>query len=95
MLPLETIVVNLAGPDNRWLRFEGVVVFTGSAAKENSASLPKYIMDDLVGFLRRTTLSQLDTAAGLEFLRDDMEELVRLRSNGRANTVLIKTLVVE
>ena len=94
IVPLDPIIVGLAGPDNRWLRLEGAIVLS-EPPEADRVTLPKQIAQDLLGFLRRTSMTQLETAAGLEFPRDDLAELVRLRSRGRARDIIIRTLVVE
>lgn len=92
--PLEPIITNLASAGATWLRFEGLVVLS-ERLKDDRSALTAQISQDLLGLLRSTTLRQLETAAGLEFLREDMAELARLRSKGRARDIIIKTLVVE
>ncbi|MFM9940472.1 MAG: flagellar basal body-associated FliL family protein [Hyphomicrobiaceae bacterium] len=94
ILPLDPIIVNLSGANRVWLRLEGAVALSAPMEKER-VKLVGDITEDLVGYLRGTSLAQLETANGLEFLREDMTELVRLRSNGRASRFLIRALVVE
>ena len=94
VVALEPIITNIAGPATTWVRFEGSVVFKG-APENDRGPLPRQIAEDLMGFLRGTPLRQFETAAGMEFLREDMAELVRLRSKGRARDLIVKVLVVE
>ena len=94
IVPLEPIITNIAGASKTWLRFEGLVVLA-ERPKDDRSALTAQISQDLMGLLRSTTLRQLETAAGLEFLREDMAELARLRSKGRARDIIIKTLVIE
>ena len=94
IIPLEPIITNMAGASKTWLRFEGLVVLS-ERPKDDRSALTAQISQDLMGLLRSTSLRQLETAAGLEFLREDMAELARLRSKGRARDIIIKALVVE
>ena len=94
IVPLEPIITNIAGAGKTWLRFEGLVVLS-QRPKDDRSTLAAQISQDFMGLLRSTTLRQLETAAGLEFLREDMAELARLRSKGLARDIIIKTLVVE
>ncbi|MDT4879990.1 hypothetical protein FQZ97_1157100 [compost metagenome] len=51
--------------------------------------------DDFMSFLRSVNLMQLQGAAGLAYLRADLEERARMRSEGAVDRVFISTLVVE
>lgn len=94
VIALDPVITNLLAPDATWVRFEGSVVFKSPLEAERGALL-KQIAQDLMGYLRSTKLRQLETAAGIEFLREDMAELVRLRSKGRARDLIVRVLVVE
>jgi flagellar FliL protein len=48
-----------------------------------------------MAYLRTLALSQIEGAGGLQALREDLAERVRLRSNGRARELVIETLVVQ
>lgn len=94
VVPLEPIIVSISGPGGTWLRLEGSVAFAGPP-KDDRTAIAAQMTEDLFGFLRNTPLTQLESAAGLEFLRDDMSELVRLRTNGRARRFILRALVIE
>jgi hypothetical protein len=91
---LEPIITNITGPAATWVRFEGSVVFKGPPENDRGTLL-RQITEDLMGFLRSTPLRQFETAAGMEFLREDLAELVRLRTKGRARDLIVRVLVVE
>jgi flagellar FliL protein len=91
---LEPIIVNGAGPGRPWLRLEGAVAFATPPDKNRAAQLAE-MSEDIVGFLRGTPAAQLEQATGLEFLREDLSELVRLRSKGKARRFILKSLVIE
>ena len=90
---LKPIVTNLAAPPGAWVRLEASVVV------DPKANLDEKVMGDLttdlVSFLRSVNASQIEGVLGLRRLRDDMNERLMLRSNGRVKEILIQTLVVQ
>jgi hypothetical protein len=45
--------------------------------------------------MRTVPLTHVETAAGVEYLREDLTEIARLRSKGRARSIILRSLVVE
>jgi flagellar FliL protein len=68
---------------------------TEGGARDDFALLSKTISEDLMSFLRTVPLSHVESAVGLEYLREDLSEIARLRSKGRVRDVLLRSLVVE
>lgn len=95
LLPLEPLLVSFEGSAKYWLRLEGSVAFRTPPAKGEQQQLLQQLGEDVLVLLRSTPVAQLENAVGLEFLRDDLSELVRLRSQGRARHLVIKSLVIE
>lgn len=94
VVSLDPILVTLAGPQKSWARLElSVVIETGE--KDDRAPLLKTMSEDLMSFLRTVPLSHIESAVGLEYLREDLSEIARLRSKGRARGVVLRSLVVE
>jgi flagellar FliL protein len=94
VIGLDPILVTLAGPQKSWARLElSVVVETGE--KDDRTLLLKTISEDLMSFLRTVPLSHVESAVGIEYLREDLSEIARLRSKGRARGVVLRSLVVE
>ena len=94
VVTLDPILVTLAGPQRSWARLElAVVIETGE--KDDRAILLKTMSEDLMSFLRTVPLSHVESAVGLEYLREDLSEIARLRSKGRARSVIMRSLVVE
>lgn len=91
---LEPILVTLAGPQRGWARLELGVILTGET-KEDQTPLLKAMTEDMMSFLRTIPLTHIETAAGVEYLREDLTEIARLRSKGRVRTVVMRSLVVE
>ena len=94
LMALEPIVVTLAESKGARLRIEASVIFA-EASKVDRGLLLREMAQDLMTFLRTTTLAQIETASGLEYLREDLGELVQLRSKGSARGIVIKALMVE
>ena len=53
------------------------------------------IGEDLVAFLRTTSLAQIEGGAGMQHLREDLNERVVTRSSGKVREIIIETLVVQ
>ena len=91
---LDPILVTLAGPQKSWARVELSVVIE-TVEKEDLAPLLKVMSEDLMSFLRTVPLSHVESAVGVEYLREDLSEIARMRSKGRARGVVLRSLVVE
>ena len=94
VLPLEPVLVNLAGKDRSWIRLEGAVAFTATPDKDKAVLLAQ-MSEDIAGYLRGASLAQLQSATGLESLREDLSELVQLRSKNRAVRFILRSLAIE
>lgn len=93
VVPLQPIVTNLGIPQTTWVRLEASLV--AKPGREIPTDMAAHVGDDFVAFLRSANLMQLQGAAGLAYLRADLEERARLRSEGAVERVFISTLVVE
>ncbi|MBC2887572.1 flagellar basal body-associated FliL family protein [Ochrobactrum sp. CM-21-5] len=93
VVPLQPIVTNLGIPQNTWVRLEASLV--AKPGHEIPAAVAANVGDDFLSFLRSVNLMQLQGAAGLAYLRADLEERARLRSEGAVDRVFISALVVE
>ena len=91
---LSPIVTNLAAPANNWARIE-VSMVTDSLSDEESGILSAHIGEDIVAYLRTTSVSQLEGARGLQHLRDDLTERANIRSLGKVKQLIIETLVIQ
>jgi flagellar FliL protein len=89
MLP--SITTNMAAPDETWVRMELAIIFDGPP----EPVLTEAIHQDLLAFMRTVKLHQMDGASGLIHLRADLEDRVRIRSEGKVTGVLIRTLLFE
>ena len=91
---LDPILVTLAGPQRSWARLELGVVLEGPGSPDDAVLL-KSMTEDIMSFMRTVPLIHVESAAGVEYLREDIEEIARLRSKGRARSIILRSLVVE
>lgn len=91
---LAPIVTNLAAPANTWVRLEAALLIEQKAAA-TADPLIGAITEDILGFLRSVTARQMEGAAGLRNLREDLLERVAIRSKGLVRDIVIETLVVQ
>lgn len=91
---LDPILVTLAGPQRSWARLELGVILEGPSTPDDAVLL-KSMAEDIMSFMRTVPLVHVESAAGVEYLREDIEEIARLRSKGRSRSVIMRSLVVE
>ncbi len=92
---VDPILITLAGTQKAWARVELGVVIEPSEGKEDQTPLLKAVTEDMMTFLRTVPLTHVETASGLEYLREDLSEIVQKRSKGRIRGVVLRSLVVE
>ncbi|SFJ49617.1 flagellar FliL protein [Phyllobacterium sp. CL33Tsu] len=93
VVPLKPILTNVKIPQNVWLRLEaGIVARPGEKIPDELAAT---ITGDFMAFLRTVNLMQLRGPAGLEYLRTDLEERAKMRSESKIEKVYIWALVME
>jgi flagellar FliL protein len=91
---LDPILVTLSGPQRSWARLELGVILEGPTHPDDAVLL-KSMTEDIMAFMRTVPLVHVESAAGVEYLREDVEEIARLRSKGRARSIILRSLVVE
>ena len=94
VLSIPPVVTNLAEPKNAWVRIEASAVLAGDRQASDDVLATK-LGEDLVAYLTTTTASQIEGAAGLQHLREDLNERARLRSDGRVRELIIHTFIIE
>lgn len=94
LFELPTIVTNIGTPQDTWIRLEAAFLFDPKALPHPEA-LAAQIGEDILAFLRTTSLSQIQGAAGLQYLRQDLNDRVATRSGGSVKQLVIRTLVVQ
>ncbi|MNU00034.1 Flagellar basal body-associated protein FliL [compost metagenome] len=53
------------------------------------------IHQDILAYLRTVSLQQIEGPRGFQYLKDDIQERVDLRSEGRVSKVMFRTFVIE
>ena len=91
LYPLDAVTTNLSYPSDNWIRIEVSLEFTGAVDED----LARDIHQDMMSYLRTVSLQQIEGPRGFQYLREDLRERVRLRSEGRINDLLFRTFVIE
>ena len=91
VVALDPITTNLSYPSDNWIRVEVSLVFTN----EPDIALADRIHQDILAYLRTVSLQQIEGPRGFQYLREDLRERVKLRSEGRVNDLLLRTFVIE
>lgn len=93
IIPLPPIITNLMEPKGAFIRIEGGIRVEAGYADQKV--LAAKVSEDILTLLRATALSQIEGSAGLNHLRDDINDRVRIRSEGKAQELVINGLVIE
>ncbi|MGI9405711.1 MAG: flagellar basal body-associated FliL family protein [Hyphomicrobiaceae bacterium] len=91
---LAPIITNLAAPSKAWIRLE-VSILHISESDSGMDELIKQIQEDILGFLRTLKLSQIEGPSGFQHMKEDLNERVKIRSNGSFGKLLVHALLVE
>jgi flagellar FliL protein len=91
---LAPITTNLASPPNTWVRMEGSVVVVEDLGPEGAVLMSR-LAEDIVAYLRTVPLEQIEGASGFQHLREDLNDRIRIRSQGKVRELLIEALVVQ
>ncbi|MAY62224.1 MAG: flagellar basal body protein FliL [Rhizobiales bacterium] len=91
LYPLPPITTNLSYPADSWVRLELSLLFRETP----DDVLADRISEDILAYLRTVSLQQIDGPRGFEYLRDDLVERARLRSEGEVTDVIFRTFVIE
>ena len=88
---LDPITSNLAYPSDNRIRVEVALMFKGVP----DVKLAEDIHQDILAYMRTVSLQQVQGPRGFQYLRDDLQERVDLRSEGRVTNVMFRTFVIE
>ncbi len=91
VVQLEPITSNLAYPSENWVRLEVALLFNGPP----DVKVAEDIHQDVLAYIRTVSLQQIEGPRGFQYLRDDIQERVDLRSQGRVSKVMFRTFVIE
>ncbi|GJD52825.1 hypothetical protein OPKNFCMD_5592 [Methylobacterium crusticola] len=89
-----SVVTNLAGSGEAWVRLESSVVFRTGSLPNPDVTLAE-IRADVVAYLRTVSMAQIEGASGLQHLREDLGERVALRTGGLVREFIVEALVVQ
>jgi flagellar FliL protein len=88
---LDPITSNLAYPSDNRIRLEVALMFKGLP----DVKLAEEIHQDILAYMRTVSLQQVQGPRGFQYLREDLQERVDLRSEGRVTNVMFRTFVIE
>ncbi|MCJ8149423.1 flagellar basal body-associated FliL family protein [Shinella sp. H4-D48] len=88
---LDPITSNLAYPSDNRVRLEVALMFKDAP----DVALAEEIHQDIMAYMRTVSLQQVQGPRGFQYLRDDLQERVDLRSEGRVTNVMFRTFVIE
>lgn len=88
---LDPITSNLAYPSDNRVRLEVALMFKGAP----DVKLAEEIHQDIMAYMRTVSLQQVQGPRGFQYLREDLQERVDLRSEGRVTNVMFRTFVIE
>lgn len=91
---LPPVVTNLAGRPPVWIRLEASLLFRNEIPGDADELMAR-ITEDIVSFLRTTSVEQIQGATGFQHLSEDLNDRVRVRSNGSVREIIIQGLIVE
>lgn len=91
---LKPLVTNLAAPQEAWIRLQAALVLAEGNIEDVNV-LASHIEEDIVAYLRTLTIAQIEGAVGLQHLREDLNERVRMRSKGVVREVILESLVIQ
>jgi len=92
--PLEPIITNLAAPAETWIRLETSIVFNPESVPEPKV-ITAEIQQDVLAYIRTLSVGQLQGPSALQHLRDDLNERVAIRSEGRVSELIVETMVIQ
>ena len=93
LVALAPIVANLSEPANAWMRVEASILVDGTEA--GSEVLAAQLAEDILAYLRTTTLAQFEGASGFQNLREDFRDRAAIRDPARIKDIVIHGVVVE
>lgn len=91
IVQLDPITTNLAYPSTNWVRLEVALQFKGPI----DVAIAEDIHQDIMAYARTVSLQQLEGPRGFQYLKDDVQERVDQRSQGRVSRVMFRTFVIE
>jgi flagellar FliL protein len=91
---LAPVTTNLAGQKSTWVRLETAILLEGEPPGDVDV-LGGKITDDILAFMRTVPLAQIEGPSGYQNLREDLNDLARVRSRGKVRELIMQTLIIE
>ncbi len=93
LVPLSPIVVSLTSAERTWIRLEASILVEGRPS--DAPLLAAKVAEDILAFLKTVSLAQIEGGSGFLFLRDDLNDRVRQRSDQKIRELVIRTFAIE
>ena len=91
VISIEPITANLFYPADSVIRIELALLFKGPP----DVALAEMIHQDVMEYLKTVSLQDIQGPSGFKNLKDDIQERVDLRSEGRVSQVMFRSFVIE
>ena len=93
LVAMTPIVVNLAQPQDAWIRIEASLLVQGMDF--GADILAGQVAEDFVAYLRTATLSQFEGPSGFQNLREDFIDRATIRDPDHIKDVIVHGVVIE
>lgn len=94
LTPLAPITTNLVKPTSTWIRLEAAIVIDKDLGPDATV-ITKKMSEDIIGYLRTVSIDQIEGPSGFQHLREDLNDRVRIRSEGKVSELVITSMIVE
>ncbi len=94
IVDLPPIVTNISTPTDTWVRLEASIVFDPKEVPHPEVIAAEIATDELA-YLRTVSVTDLQGPIGLENIRQDLRDRALVRSGGKIDELLLKTLVLQ
>lgn len=91
LYPMPVMTTSLAAPSDVWVRLEATLLFDGAVDE----AVGEQVHQDIFAFLRTVRPYQIEGASGYRHFRSDLEDIARIRSEGKVKGVLLRALMFE
>lgn len=91
---LPPITTNLAQPNTTWIRIESSIVINADMGPDANVIAAK-MSEDIIGYLRTLSIEQIEGPSGFQHLREDLNDRVRMRSEGKVLELIVQSLILE
>jgi flagellar FliL protein len=88
---LDPIIANLAYPSDSLVRLEVSLIFSENVDEAVAAA----VQEDILAYMRTVSLQQIQGPRGFSYLREDLKERAKLRSQGKVADLVFRTFVIE